>query len=336
VDDGAGGEVSLVSVITPFYNEARFLRQCLDSVLNQTYGHFEYLLVDNCSTDGSGEIAEEYARRDPRIRVFHNERFLSQLANFNQALQRIDPRSKYVKMVLGDDWIFPECLERMVAAAEPHPSVALVSSYYLYWRYEVQGDGLPYPSPIVPGRQICRMQLLEGRFFFGSPTAVLYRAELVRARSPFFKETSLHSDTEVGYELLEHHDFAFVHQVLTFIRADNSSTLSRVSTYGWGSLDQYITMRKYGRRFLTGKEFEEEMRRLGGFYWRLLGEAALFGRETSFWEYHRRGLATIGESPGAVKLAPYVGIALAKALVRPRWALGRLQEHHRLRRNLPG
>ena len=54
----------LVSVVTPFYNTAPYLAQCIESVLTQTYPHFEYILMDNCGTDGSGEIAESYPRRE--------------------------------------------------------------------------------------------------------------------------------------------------------------------------------------------------------------------------------------------------------------------------------
>ena len=58
----------LVSVVTPFYNTADYLRECIESVLAQTYTRFEYILVDNQSTDGSAEIAAEYSKRDSRIR----------------------------------------------------------------------------------------------------------------------------------------------------------------------------------------------------------------------------------------------------------------------------
>ena len=79
----------LVTVVTPFYNTAPHLAQCIESVLAQSYREFEYILMDNCSTDGSSEIARSYERLDPRIRLIRCSEFLSQLANYNRALAEI-------------------------------------------------------------------------------------------------------------------------------------------------------------------------------------------------------------------------------------------------------
>src|SRR5690242_17571571 len=107
-------EAPFVSVVTPFYNTADYLAQCIESVLTQTYPRFEYLLVDNQSTDASAEIAAEYARRDSRVRVVRNKDFVGQIANYNGALGHASPSAEYVKLVQADDIVFPECLERMV------------------------------------------------------------------------------------------------------------------------------------------------------------------------------------------------------------------------------
>ena len=66
------GRSPLVSVVTPVYNGERFLRECIESVLAQTYQHWDYTIVDNSSTDQTSEIAREYAARDSRIRVLRN------------------------------------------------------------------------------------------------------------------------------------------------------------------------------------------------------------------------------------------------------------------------
>lgn len=62
-----------ISIIVPVYNTEKYLSACLDSILTQSFTDFELLLVDDGSTDKSGEICDEYAQKDSRIRVFHKE-----------------------------------------------------------------------------------------------------------------------------------------------------------------------------------------------------------------------------------------------------------------------
>src|SRR5882762_4604970 len=121
----------LVSIVTPVYNGAEFLAECIESVLAQTYQNWDYTIVDNCSTDGTGEIARRYVAKDSRIRLHENQKFLRAIPNHNNAFRHISPNSKYCKVVFGDDWIFPECIEQMVAVAEEHPSIGIVSAYAL-------------------------------------------------------------------------------------------------------------------------------------------------------------------------------------------------------------
>jgi glycosyltransferase involved in cell wall biosynthesis len=115
-------EEPLVSVVTPVYNGEDFLTECIESVLRQTYGNYEYIIVNNCSTDRSLEIALNYAKKDGRIRVESNRQFLGVIANHNTAFRLICSDSKYCKVVSADDWLFPECLTRMVGVAEANPS----------------------------------------------------------------------------------------------------------------------------------------------------------------------------------------------------------------------
>src|ERR1700758_4880882 len=177
----------LVSVVTPFYNTARYLVQCIESVLTQSYPNFEYILMDNCSTDGSAEIAESYARRDARIRLIRCTEFVPQLQNYNRALAEISDASQYCKIVQADDHIFPECLELMVQSFEQSKSIGLVSSYWLHGDV-IAGCGYPYPTPMLPGRECGRWSLRTGIYAFGSQTTVMYRSSLVRQQDPFYNE----------------------------------------------------------------------------------------------------------------------------------------------------
>src|SRR5579864_5002889 len=116
----------VVSVVTPFYNSATYLAACIQSVLAQTHQDFEYLLVNNMSTDGSREIAARYSAQDSRLRLIDNQAFVGQVENYNGALAQIDATSQYVKIVQADDAIYPECLARMVELAEREAGIGLV------------------------------------------------------------------------------------------------------------------------------------------------------------------------------------------------------------------
>jgi hypothetical protein len=214
----------------------------------------------------------------------------------------------------------------MVAVGEAYPSTAIISSYYLVGP-DLGGSGAPWPAQCIKGRDACRMHLLHGRFLFGSPTTVLYRATLLKKREPFYSETALHEDTELCYEVLESADLGFVHQVLSYQRVGNSGILSAVETYHWQQLDTYIIVRKFGPRFLSAAEFNRRFGRVSRYYRQLLGEGLLFRREPAFWDYHRRGLATIGETlPSRARLAWPAVRGAVKALLRRDWAAEEIRQ----------
>src|SRR5262245_27262771 len=178
---------SLVSIVTPVYNGEHHLRECIESILAQTYQNWDYTIVNNSSTDKTLALAQHYAARDPRIRVHNNETFVPVIANYNIAFRQISPASEYCKVVAADDWLFPECLERMVSLAEQHRRVAIVGAYQLCGR-GLAAEGVPYETPVLPGREVSRMQLLGGPYVFATPTAVLFRSSIVRSRHAFFNE----------------------------------------------------------------------------------------------------------------------------------------------------
>jgi glycosyltransferase involved in cell wall biosynthesis len=306
----------VVSVVTPFYNTERYLAEAIESVLAQTYTDFEYLLVDNRSTDGSLAIAQRYAARDPRIRVTTNRDFLDQDANFSGAMRQISPASRYCKLVLADDWILPRCLEEMVAVAEAHPSVGLVSSYYLKGS-RLMGTGMPYPGPFMSGRDACRLQLLDNKFFFGSPTTVLFRADVVRGTTPFYDSSVPHADTEACYRSLRGCDFGFVHQVLSHLRVEETSRMGALENYFTGYLDRFIIIEKYGRDYLEPDEWAALRHRARRDYFLRLASALLSRSDPDVWRYHRNGLATIGYDLRWYKLWPELLAVVAEVVLNP-------------------
>lgn len=287
------GRRPLVSVVTPFFNTDAHLAQCISSVLDQSYDNFEYILVDNCSTDGSVAIVEEFAKRDSRIKLFHTDRFLTQLQNYNRALRLIAPGSAYVKMVQADDAIFPRCLEEMTTLAEANPSVGVVSSYRILGS-SLAPSGVPIERTVMSGREACRRCLMGEYTAFGSLTTVMMRADLVRQRENFYPEDRLFADSVAMFEVLKDVDFGFVHQVLSFSRVENDSVSGRMATHGPMLLDRTLRLASFGREYLTPNEYDRLVKAQERVYARFLAEAWLRRREPELWDLHRRGLGTVG------------------------------------------
>ena len=285
-----------VSIVTPFYNTAAYLDSCIESVVAQTWPRFEYLLVNNRSSDGSAEIARKWAARDPRIRVIDQPAFLGQVENYNSALTHISAESEYVKIVQADDRLYPECVERMVAVGELDRDVVIVASYYLY-RDLVLFQGIPAEQPVRPGRDICRWQLVSRHFFMGNPTTLMYRADAVRSRVPFFEPGRFHEDGEVCFDLLKTGRFGFVPQVLSFVRTDNedASITGARRDYEWLPSMRYTMVRRFGPSFLAPAEYRAIEATVTREYWWRLVRAALRFRGPAYFAFHRERLAEVGE-----------------------------------------
>jgi glycosyltransferase involved in cell wall biosynthesis len=284
----------LVSVVTPFYNTAPYLAQCIESILAQTYPHFEYILMDNCSTDGSSEIAETYARRDSRIRLIRCSEFLSQLANYNRALTQISDESEYCKIVQADDWIFPKCLQLMVRAFKQSASIGLVSSYWLSGN-DLWGSGFPLQTPMLTGKEAVRGFLLTDSTPFGSQTQVMYRSSVVRRNKTFFNVSFPFADVLKCIEILEHWDYGFVYQVLSFARKDNESILHQtLLPLEAHPLSRYVMALRYAPVFLGVGEVDSAIAKNKLQYYRALARAALRLRGPAFWRFHKAGLKVLG------------------------------------------
>ncbi|NBC02875.1 MAG: glycosyltransferase [Bacteroidetes bacterium] len=283
----------LVSVLTPVYNGEEFLRQCIESVLKQNYENWEYIIVNNCSTDRSLEIAQKYAGKEPRIKIHNNKTHIGHLENGNLAFQKISSDSMYCKMVHADDWLFPDCISKMVEIAEKYPTVGIVSSYRLDNK-EVNLDGLPYPSHCVSGREIGKRFLMNREFYFGSPSSTMFRSSLVRKRDSIYNQTNIHSDVTACLDMLKESDFGFVHQVLTFTRRhDLSITSKMIVNKSTDMISRFIELLDYGPYYLSDNELETRLRETEKLFYIRLARIIYLSDERNIITKYRAELAAL-------------------------------------------
>ncbi|HTW78153.1 MAG TPA: glycosyltransferase family 2 protein [Terracidiphilus sp.] len=312
----------LVSIVTPVYNNAEYLAECIESVLAQSYSHWDYTIVNNCSTDGTLSVAQKYAMRDVRIRIVNNERYLSIIENHNHAIRQISSESRYCKFVFADDWLYPTCIEEMVRVAEEHPSVGLVGAYTMDGQ-AVLWQGPAYPAPQISGRETCRNMLLGGPYVLGPMTSLLVRSDLIRKRPTFFDERTLHGDTMACFDLLVESDYGYVHQVLSFNRARRESTGAFAGDFDSIILGVLVVFLEYGRVLLSDGEYKQYWKQLNRKYHRVLANNVVRLRPKAFWKYHADTLAAFGGRIEWRLLATSVMSEVGSRLLHPVWNLGR-------------
>ena len=331
-------EEPLVTVLTPVYNGETYLAECIESVLAQTYSNWRYIIVNNKSTDRTGEIAERYARGDSRIEVHTYDVLVGVIENHNRAFRLVPSDAKYCKIVSADDWLFPECLSRMVALAEANPSVGIVGHYQLSgagkeWAdWGINGVEIPYPSTVVPAREICRVHYLGGPDVYGNPTSVLYRADLVKGQEHFYPNETAEADTSAICKCLQETDYGFVHQVLSYQREHNNRVTTRSRGFNAYLSSNISDLIQYSGNFLTTEEREQRLNQLIDHYYGFLAISALKFREQAFWSYHKKRLSELGYPLSRAKLTKAIIMTLFDLMLNPKNTFEKLMESRQIPR----
>ena len=150
----------LVSVIVPVYKVENYLRDCLDSIVNQTYKNLEIILVDDGSPDKSGAICEEYARKDPRITVYHTEN-KGQAHARNFALDRC--RGDYITFIDSDDIARNNYVERLFTLMNDYNADMSAFSAVSFSNLHEGGGGYKIETFCLPPQEIIRGHLYQSQ-----------------------------------------------------------------------------------------------------------------------------------------------------------------------------
>lgn len=217
-------EGGLISIIVPVYNIRDYLEKCICSLIQQTYRNLEIILVDDGSTDGSGEICDQYSKRDARIKAYHKKNGgLSDARNYGIARMS----GVYLAFVDGDDWVHPQMYEVLLAVMQ-REGADLVSCDYE--KEDPSFAEKPIEIKDIKYNVFSKEQVIAN---LGIPRIVawnkLYRAKLFdHIRYPYGK---LHEDEYVIHEIIwQCKKVVFIEQAMYFYTTRDSSIVAKLTS----------------------------------------------------------------------------------------------------------
>jgi len=188
----------LISVIVPVYNVSEYLKQCIDSIINQSYFNLEIILIDDGSTDGSGDICEEYKNQDSRIVLIHQENGgLSAARNSGIDISK----GNYITFIDSDDYIDTDYIEYLYKLlADNNADISLCQSRKVYKGKNAGIDDSDWDVFIVHGKDECMHEFLANSFVNTTAWAKLYKRNLFAVTR--FPKGKYHEDVFTTYKVI--------------------------------------------------------------------------------------------------------------------------------------
>ena len=169
-----------LSIVIPIYNVEKYLSQCIDSILSQTYQNLEIILVDDGSNDNSGKIADKYAQKDSRIAVIHKQNGgLSDARNAGIEIAT----GEYIYFLDSDDWLVPNAISTLFDFAIKNSCEIVQGGFYYayndYLLYDNRKIGIDQ-TPFVLNREIAMVELIQNEYIKNFAWGKLYRTSIVK------------------------------------------------------------------------------------------------------------------------------------------------------------
>ena len=211
----------LVSVCIPAYNNAGYIKDTIDSILNQTYQNIELIIVDDCSTDNTAGVIE--AIGDSRIKLYRNEKNLGMTGNWNHCLELAT--GEFVKLVCADDMIDQNAIEKEAKAMMDNPTASLVESDTRLVDINGKKTGAfkrYHKSGLVDGKKLAKKALLI-KDFYGAPVNNLIRKSALEQTGGFDDTFTYILDFDLWVSLSCAGDVYIIHELLNSFRIRNDS-----------------------------------------------------------------------------------------------------------------
>ena len=214
-------KISEILVFVPTYNSEKYLRQCLDSVLQQTFQDWQCVISDDASTDKSVEIAREYEKIDSRFKVLTHEQNVGAANNWNRAKE--NNNSFATKILCADDYLFKDALkEQLDILQRNQTSIVFSERYIVFPSGRKLHPRLPKYASNISFSDAFKFYVNLGRNIFGEPVTALFRTDLFVKSEGFYPKFEYSLDTSGYMAIARGHDVTFDDSIVGVFRVSKS------------------------------------------------------------------------------------------------------------------
>jgi glycosyltransferase involved in cell wall biosynthesis len=233
-----------ISICIPTYNGAIYLKECLDSVCQQTFKDFEIIICDDCSTDQTIGIIDSYLKKDNRIQFYKNEVNLGLVGNWNQCIKKAN--GEWIKFLFQDDYMEPDCLSRLMSYTNQDAQLIITKRSYILMDnvaflnkvfYENNVRTLENTNAIMNGNTISSDTISKVAVnnialnFLGEPSFAVFKKDIVSKLGYFNNEFSQICDLDFFLRIATNYGLTYVPEKLCHFRVhENSATSQNTSS----------------------------------------------------------------------------------------------------------
>jgi glycosyltransferase involved in cell wall biosynthesis len=214
-------KISEILVFVPTYNSEKYLRECLDSVLNQTFQDWKCVISDDASTDKSIEIAREYEKKDSRFKVLTHEKNVGAANNWNRAKENNNCFA--TKILCADDYLMVDALKEQLNILKRNKTAIVFSERYIIFpNGKKLHPRLPKYASNISFNDAFKYYINLGRNIFGEPVTALFRTDLFVKSEGFYPKFEYSLDTSGYMAIARGHDMTFDKSIVGAFRVSKT------------------------------------------------------------------------------------------------------------------
>jgi glycosyltransferase involved in cell wall biosynthesis len=246
-------DAPLVAIVTPVFNGGKFLAETMECVQSLRYPNLVHVVQDNCSTDETASIIDQFRHRRVRVVSKRSAAVVPMARNWNAAVREIPEEAAYFWLLCADDLLAPDAIEKAVRVAESDATVNLVGCR---WTGEgLCGTELEAGKSVFDGKEVIRKYLRRETMVL-SGMNVLFRVRALDRQREFYDGTLSFFDADATLRMLLFGNYGFVHEELLFWRQHPDNTWSAVGSKHLDYVaDWLVLLDRYGPYVLGHREY---------------------------------------------------------------------------------